>query len=137
MQSEIIVKANSWTLEINGFPAVYAMKVTMPSPEREVLEVPLGFDLPPVPVAGARKRYEATIENLVIKGNNDAAHAWFESGLPQDVTVKLYDSLNIVTATYQFVAAICPKIEFADLEKSSTDFLMQTLTLTMANVVKK
>jgi hypothetical protein len=137
MQVETIVKANSWTLEINGFPAIYAMKVTMPTFEREVLEIPLGFDFSPVPVNGARKRYEATVENMVVKANNTAAQAWFESGLPQDITVKLFDSLGIVTASYQFIGAICPKIEIADLEKSSTDFLMQTLTITMANVILK
>ncbi len=137
MQTELVVKQDSWAIEINGFPVLFAQKCQIPTKEREIMEIGLGNGLSPLPVMGQRKRPEFTLESLTVKSGVSAADAWFESGLPQDVVIKAYDSLGTPAATYQCVGAVCPKIEYSELDKKGTDFFMQTLTITMADYILK
>lgn len=132
-----------WAIEINGFDTALFTKGKEPTTEFEAVSFSPAGSMYDQKVAGRASFEDITFEKgMLADGSEDAARAWVNqqievnehtgalpSDYTQDVDVVRYDRTGQETRRWTLHGAWVKKLEYDDLDGSSSDNTLEKMTL--------
>ena len=135
-------------VRVNGFDTAYFQKAVIPEVETEIDEFNPAGSVRPTKFAGRMKIGDCTLEKGMFSDRADmAAWIWLttavttltgDQGHPsqyrRDIEICHVNRVGVVIQTWILKEAFCSKITWSDDEGSSSDHMVETLTLTVGDV---
>ena len=138
-----------WTITVDGFDAAVFQKVTLPEVSTEIDTFASGGSIRDEKFAGRKTIGDCTLEKGMFADNGDmAAWNWLTAevntatgnqGLPADyrktVVISHVDRLGRVTQKWTLYEAFVSKLAWSDGEGTNSEHMVETLTLTVGDVL--
>ena len=122
-------------VRVNGFDTAYFQKATIPEVETEIDEFNPAGSVRPTKFAGRMKIGDCTLEKGMFSDRADmATWIWLTGQYRRDIEICHVNRVGVVIQTWILKEAFCSKVTWSDDEGSSSDHMVETLTLTVGDV---
>ena len=122
-------------VRVNGFDTGYFQKATIPEVETEIDEFNPAGSVRPTKFAGRMKIGDCTLEKGMLSDRADMdTWMWLTGQYSRDIEICHVNRVGVVIQTWILKEAFCSKVTWSDDEGSSSDHMVETLTLTVGDV---
>ena len=122
-------------VRVNGFDTGYFQKATIPEVETEIDEFNPAGSVSPTKFAGRMKIGDCTLEKGMFSDKADMdTWMWLTGQYSRDIEICHVNRVGVVIQTWILKEAFCSKVTWSDDEGSSSDHMVETLTLTVGDV---
>ena len=122
-------------VRVNGFDTGYFQKATIPEVETEIDEFNPAGSVRPTKFAGRMKIGDCTLEKGMFSDKADMdTWMWLTGQYSRDIEICHVNRVGVVIQTWILKEAFCSKVTWSDDEGSSSDHMVETLTLTVGDV---